>query len=64
MEHISATSLLERLMKEVEIYLRHPDETPHYDPRVITKLVRNYRYVGSFVIIDFFKTSDNFIPDF
>ncbi len=41
-------------MKEVEIYLRHPDETPHYDPRVITKLVRNYRYVVSIVISKIF----------
>ena len=30
-------------MKEVEIYRRNDASKQHYDPKVITKLVKNYR---------------------
>ncbi|XP_064633916.1 putative helicase MOV-10 [Lineus longissimus] len=36
-------SLLERLMETSEPYGRRPQEACHYDPRLITKLVDNYR---------------------
>ncbi|XP_071805215.1 putative helicase MOV-10 isoform X3 [Asterias amurensis] len=41
-EHGLGLSLLERLMTECDIYQRQEAE-PHYDSRVLTKLLRNYR---------------------
>ncbi|XP_038054523.1 putative helicase MOV-10 [Patiria miniata] len=42
LEHGLGLSLLERLMTESAPYQRH-DEEPHYNSRVLTKLLRNYR---------------------
>ncbi|KAK3103257.1 hypothetical protein FSP39_017883 [Pinctada imbricata] len=36
-------SLLERFMTQCEVYQRRSDNPNHYDTRIITKLLRNYR---------------------
>ena len=43
---LAALSLLERLMKHVDLYLK--DERGEFTKRFVTKLLRNYRHVHLF----------------